>query len=116
MGLTKLANDLGLPNPKFDERFRPDSEESEPMNLLEVYEDSKFFLISNILSVGSNLRRLLSKQQKNTERHRLVRKALIINLAKIHELSDGTIAKELQVSVKTVKQVIKDYKDEALIE
>lgn len=58
------------------------------------------------------MRHLLASQRKNTERYRLVRKALVINLANIHDLSVGTIANELQVSVQTVRQILKASKDE----
>ena len=58
------------------------------------------------------MRELLAKQQKNTERQRIVRNVLILNLALVHDLFIPTLAQEVKISISMVKKVLKEHKNE----
>lgn len=65
----------------------------------------------NLYAIAGYLRDLLELQKKGTERHRMIRNALIVYLAKVEEMLIPNIAEEAGVSIYTVKNAIKASKN-----
>lgn len=58
--------------------------------------------------IANHLRQLLEGLKRNTERHKMVRDALINYLSSVDKVDLPNIAEELKVSIYTVKRVLKN--------
>jgi transposase len=70
--------------------------------------------ITNIYYAGHTIRDLMSREKKNSRRHKLLRNALIMNLVFEEKLSVETVAHEVGLGLQNTKGVIKRMSEEGI--